>query len=515
MTNIILIMTDQQRADSLGCFGNDAAKTPHLDALAERGAVFTEHMTPNQICSPSRSTLFSGLYPRHHGLVHNGIALGENQPLITHDLKKAGYRTHGIGKFHFQPILAPAEYDMPDSNAFWADPENQNWQGPFYGFDQVEILIGESAAATEGGHYANWLKGVAPHAAELYRPEHSPSPRPLDLDEVWTAAIPQELHYNSWITERSRAFLRDRKERGDTSPFFLFISYPDPHHPFSPPEPWDSLHDPDDMPGPQVKAGELAKMPDYIAGNELGADLSDGRASYVDFLLDPGAAREQGFMQTTDGFAESSMRQAIAHTYGMVSMIDDHVGRILAEVEELGLTEETLIIFTSDHGELLGDHGLLRKGATPYRQVLHIPMIMAGPDITSGPRGQLTSHLDLRATLLDYLGMKAEPNDGQSFANLLQDPVAAGPRRALHCEYHPRVVKEQYNQSLVTDDWRLTLYPGRADWGELFDRKADYHECDNRYFDPGYREIRDRLVAELRAEWGQAPDAGGEIIAVY
>src|SRR5690349_2510350 len=116
-------MADQLRADALGCFGNGLARTPALDALAARGARMRSHMTPNQICSPSRATLFSGLYARHHGLVHNGISLRDDVELVSHALERTGFRTYGIGKFHFQPILAPASYRMPESNAFWQTPE--------------------------------------------------------------------------------------------------------------------------------------------------------------------------------------------------------------------------------------------------------------------------------------------------------------------------------------------------------------------------------------------------------
>src|SRR5262245_44250600 len=115
-------------------------------------------MPVGQICSPSRATLFSGRYARHHGLTRNGIALPADVPLISHDLARAGYRTYGVGKFHFQPILAPAQHAMPDSDAFWSLPESESWRGPFYGFERVDIVIGESAASTRGGHYARWLK---------------------------------------------------------------------------------------------------------------------------------------------------------------------------------------------------------------------------------------------------------------------------------------------------------------------------------------------------------------------
>lgn len=506
MTNVLLIMTDQQRADSLRCTGNQVARTPHIDALAARGAVFRNHFTPHQICSPSRATLFTGQLARHHGLTRNGVALPETQPSLTQDLKAAGYRTHGVGKFHFQPILAAAEHRMPDSNAFWALPESRGWRGPFFGFDTVDILIGESVGATEGGHYAQWLKERAPDAALLYSPENALAPRPADMDEVWKSAIPEDLHYNTWITDRACDFL----DGAGADPFFLFVSYPDPHHPFSPPAPWCDLFDPAEMPQPDVYPNELAAMPSYL----LDGDKDEATKSYVDYLRDPGPPREQGFLQTTRRISMTSLKQAIAHTYGMVSMIDAGVGRILGRLNSLGLAEDTLVVFTSDHGELLGDHGLIRKGPSPYRALLNVPLVIAGPGVVPGMRDGLTSHVDLRATLNAQLELPTQPTDGHSFAKLLADPVAQGPASII-AEYHPRTRAETYNQTLLTRDWRLTIYPLNPGWGEMFDLANDPGEHRNLYFDAAFAATRQALTARLSAELPPAPDAGGRSIATY
>lgn len=505
--NVILIMTDQQRADSLGCLGNARASTPNIDRLAKRSAVFRNHNTPHQICAPSRSTLFSGLYARHHGLTRNGVALPEDTSLITHDLKSQGYKTHGAGKFHFQPILAGKEHAMPDSNAFWTLPEANGWRGPFFGFDTVDILIGEAVSATEGGHYAEWLSLVAPQAAGLYLPENALEKPPEDLEEAWKSAIPYDLHYNSWITDRACDFLQNH---GGTDPFFLLASFPDPHHPFAPPAPWCYMHDPCDMPLPKSAPGELNAMPSYIAET----DGEEAQASYVEFLRNPGPPREQGFMQTTQRISESSLRLAIAHTYGMVSMIDDCIGRILTELHRQGYADDTLIIFTSDHGELLGDHGLIRKGPSPYRALLNVPMLMAGPGIVPGERTGITSHLDLRSSLQSYLDLPVTPTDGASFAEMLTDPDAPG-RDRLFAEYHPRTRLETYNQTILTPEWRFTYYPERSDWGEMFDLTSDPGEHKNLFFEREFETRRDTFMSQLKTDFPPAQSAGGVSIATY
>lgn len=512
MTHLLIIMTDQQRMDSLGCYGNTHAKTPNLDRLAARGAVFTNHFTPNQICSPSRASLFSGLYPRHHGLTHNGIPLDAKIDLITHQLKQAGYATHGIGKFHFQPILAPAEYAMPDAYSFWETEASEGWRGPFYGFDTVDMLIGESAAVMGGGHYPQWLQQQQPDAGDHYAPEAAQHTIAEDLDELWKCAIDESLHYNRWIANRACDYL---KQRPSDQPSFLFVSFPDPHHPFSPPAPWCDLFDQQQLPMPVDVPGELDKMPDYIRRNQISEQVpTDGEKSYLDFLLHPGIPREQGFMQTTHHLSDTTIQQMVRHTYGSISMIDDCVGQIIQTLEAEGILDETLIVFTSDHGELLGDHGLLRKGAAPYQQVLQTPMIIAGPKVVAGERSGLTSHIDLKATLLEHLGLPVSGDDGTSFAPALQQ-LDGDTNPYLFAEYHPRAVADQYNQTLLTPEWRLTTYTRRPDWGELFDRVNDPFEHHNRYFDPDYAEIRQVLTHQLTTQWPSDMGAGDAAIATY
>ena len=511
MPNVILFMVDQLRADALGCWGNRFARTPVLDELAARGARLRFHMTPNQICSPSRGTLFSGLYPRNHGLVHNGIALPTDIELIPHVLARAGYRTHGIGKFHFQPILAPPELRMPESNAFWELSEATDWNGPYYGFQTVEFVIGESAAATVGGHYARWLTTTAPDVVRLYDREQAIALPPSDLDEVWKCAVPEELHYNSWIADQECEFLSERRDES----FFLFVSFPYPHHPFTPPAPWCDVFNTADLPLPKVVPDELRRMPDYISGSTpIDDHAPDGLKTYLEFLLSPGPPREQGFMTTTAGVSDETLRLAIAHTYGTVAMIDNCIGRVLQELTRQRLAEDTVVAFTSDHGELLGDHGLLRKGPPPYRQVLQVPLVISGPGIGPISIDALTSHVDIKATLLDLLGVDGDPGDGMSFASLLRGPT--GPiREMVWAEYHPRAIADQYYQTIVTADWRLTLYPRRPDWGELFDRRADPDESRNLFYDAERAQICEQLATRMRAEWPPAADAGGPRIAIY
>lgn len=511
--NIVLICTDQLRFDALGCTGNSVAHTPNIDRIAKDGVSFTNHLTPCQICAPSRASLFSGLYPRHHGLTRNGVCLDPATELFSNVMMDGGIRTHGVGKFHFQPILASASYGMPESNAFWTLPESETWRGPFYGFQTVDFVIGESFTATRGGHYGKWLADNHPEVVDLYLPENGLDEELDEMDEVWRSAVPADLHYNSWIADRSIDFIEDQTT-GD--PFLLFVSFPDPHHPFSPPAPYCDAFDPDDMPLPDIIPGELENMPDYIGKETWTEGLEDG-ISYKDFLAAGTFAIEQGTWQNTSAFKESSLRKIIAYTHGMVQMIDDCVGRILSALDAQGLTDDTIIIFTSDHGELLGDHGLIRKGPMPYRQLLQIPLVMCGPDI---PKGQefnaLTSHLDIKDTLLDLVGLSGQGNDGTSLASLLRQE-ADEVRDIAFAEYYPRSVANQYNQSIITTDARLTIYPEAEEngWGEFFDHGKDPNEHFNLFEEPAMQDRIASLKATLNQTLAPKPAQDGRILGFY
>jgi arylsulfatase A-like enzyme len=219
-------------------------------------------------------------------------------------------------------------------------------------------------------------------------------------------------------------------------------------------------------------------------------------------------------MTTVADISDTALRLAIAHTYGSVAMIDDCIGRVLGALRENGRADDTFVAFTSDHGEFLGDHGLLRKGPPPYRELLNVPMLIAGPGIDPITVDALTSHVDVKATMQELLGVEGAVGDGTSFGSLLRGETGVG-REAAWAEYHPRVVREQYNQTLITADWRITVYPRRPTWGELFDRRSDPGEHRNLFYEPDHRSARDRLIDRLRREWPPAPDAGGERIATY
>ncbi len=452
--------------------------------------------------------MISGLYPRNHQLVTNGMALPESVPTLTQALLDNGYRTHSVGKQHLQPILAPAEFNMPDSRAFWKKPDAASWNGPFYGYQSIDLLLGESDTAQIAGHYAHWLRENHPQFVDYLKPEYADQQPPDDLDEIWRSAMPVECHYNTWIADRAVDFLA--RHNSADSPFFLFVSYPDPHHPFDPPGEYADRYQPEHMPLPEVPESDLKSRPPYCD------DLFPKGQGFRKLYWQANEGAEAGSSITTDGISKASMQKAIAYTYAQIEMIDDGVGRMLKQLRKSGFADNTIVIFTNDHGEYLGDHGLLHKGPASYRQLTELSFIVNGPGIQAGHQiYSLTSHIDLAPTLLSLTDSKTGLEfDGVNLRPLL-DGSASRVRDYTFGEYHPTVRKELYNQTVYKDQWRMTIYPELLKWGELFDLESDPEEFHNLYFDSNFEPVRQELATLLRNEFPPQATVENPVLAKW
>src|SRR5262245_26178366 len=510
--NILFFITDQLRADHLGCYGNRTIRTPTIDGLAGRGVAFDRFYVASPVCQPNRATLATGRMPSLHGVRYNGISLSLNANTFVDLFRAAGWRTALIGKSHLQnmtgmptvaekPALpegyapAPAGFDEAEKNDL-TDPayeqENgQEWDRdpkrafrlPYYGFDHVELCSGH--AVHVHGTYTRWLRERKPDADALRGPENA-LPSNYSLPQAWRTSLPEELYPTTYVVERTIAYLEDHARRGSAAPFFVQCSFPDPHHPFTPPGRYWDLYKPQDMPLPESFRVGNRNLPPHAAA--LHAARDDGTRNGDS----PGAFAVN----------EQEAREAIALTYGMIAMIDEGMAKILRCLDELGLAQNTVIVFTSDHGDLMGDHQLMLKGAYAYQGLIRVPFIWVEPAARVARRSHaLHGTLDTALTFLDrarlapYNGIQ-----GKSMMASIAGNADAG-HDGILIEYGsqrkvPALPLELSMRTLVDGRWRISVYRG-VPWGELYDLTADPHELHNLWDEPGSASIRSDLTERL------------------
>jgi arylsulfatase A-like enzyme len=510
--NILVIMTDQHRGDALSCAwpawrgGPSPVRTPHLDRLAAGGVRFDRAYVANPLCMPARATLLTGLPPRAHGVRTNGIDLDHRLPTLPAALARAGYATHSAGKIHVRAYetpkgVDPATLDPADhaeAKWMWEHGKVASLPSPYYGFQTADFTGGHTSWMW--GDYANAVEADRPGALALLNRDRG-TPPASGSEQSWRMAIPPELHYNRWIADRAIAFL-ERAAKGGT-PFLLSASFPDPHHAFAVPDPWYSMYDRAAMPLPVRREGELDDLAPFfrtIVDGDLGHPVSGrhGRTRMPDDRL----------------------REILAITCGMVSFVDDEVGRLLGALDRLGLAEDTLVLFLADHGDLLGDHWLMNKGPFHFDGLLRVPFIVRWPGRVPAGRvtSALASQLDVVPTLCEAAGIPAleygpPPGTAVEAARQLAPlpgrslvPVLTG---AADSVQDAVVVENDEDylglrlRTLVTPTHSLTAYVG-ADglqpFGELFDLAADPGQVHNLWADPGARHVKSALTERLLAE---------------
>jgi arylsulfatase A-like enzyme len=484
--NILLISADQQRADCIGFMGR-RVKTPHLDALAAAGTVFDAAITPSVVCQPARAAILTGRLPRSNGVHDNGIDLdpAEAERGFAATLARAGYQTAFFGKAHFSTYHTFTPTGTPECVTSSAN-FGPDWFGPYMGFQHVELmLVGHNWFPPEppprGQHYERWFhadgQGEARHA--LYLRDMG---LPTDAAQCWHSGLPVAWHNSTWTADRALDWLAYGRDQD--RPFCAWVSFPDPHHPFDCPEPWSRLHDPADVDLPPHRRRDLTGRPWWHE-----AVLTSEPAG------DPAAAAIRKAYSRIAEQTDDQLRQIIANTYGQISLIDHQVGRLMTALQSLDLTRETVVIYFSDHGDWLGDHGLVLKGPMHFEGLLRVPLIMAGPGVPQATRvGQPVSTLDLAPTLAALSGAAPDPGwHGAPLTDLFRPgarrshafsewdllPGRTGVRLSL------RTVRTQ-NAKLTID-----LISGA---GELYDLSADPHELRNLWDDEGSAALRRRLL---------------------
>ena len=454
--NVVFIMTDQQPTSTMGCYGNPLGTTPNLDRLANRGVRFDNFYIGAFPCSPSRASMLTGLYPHGHGVITNDVPLSEQVPSMGHLLSAAGYDTGYFGKWH----LGGSMYRDLKGRA----PHDGNWQfsrvhdESGYKWERVEGGLGEDAPQSgfqtwAGGwkHYHQYMRSVGLGEMLEKSPNignHNDAPSGPDSTHSYSQ-LPEEHHMASFFTQEAERFIRDHQ--GGETPFGLVLSYFGPHLPVAPPRPWDERYSLEQCPLP-------ANHNDPLTGKPI--RQRQNRRCYV-----------------LPKWTDEQFQDYIRRYYGYCAYIDHQVGRVMTALTECGLDDNTAVIFTSDHGDMVGAHGFVWKlCGCGYEELSNVPFLMRVPGVTrpGSVTQALGSNVDIMPTLLDLMGLDgAEVMHGKSLA-----PVLRRPNKGAAQE---RIFGHWCGQSFMTFDgrWKYSLHWKNRDIDELYDLEEDPGEMTN------------------------------------
>jgi arylsulfatase A-like enzyme len=518
--NILLITTDQQRFDSLGCNGNPWIDTPAIDSLAATGLRYSRAHVQNVLCMPSRATILTGQHPATHGVWSNGVCLPREAPSVAAVLRDAGYATAHIGKIHFEsfyptwaahlaaqgqrPLMeyrfaggdlernADGSYRLEPGAVpkFWLEPTEECDAG-HRGFDHVE-----TCNHTIVGHYAQWLAAqIGQDEADRLAGESTAlmvlgaaGNTDTGVFQGSYSAIPAELHSSTWTAERTIAWF-DAVPAGQ--PFFCWTSFDDPHHPFNPPAAYGRRHDWRDVPLPHARGADREAIERDLAGKP---------AHYLAYYRGSIANNEGEVSNDPRAWpcnvSDDQIREMTALTAGMVELIDESVGRLLDALRARGLDRDTHVFFTSDHGDMGGDHGLLLKGPFHLDGLMRVPFLWHRPgSIGAGTVHDPVGLVDLAPTFCRVARVPVPDwMDGTPL------PVEDGERTSVLTTFDSPFDADVSLRTLYADGRVLTVMPRQPGVGELYDLDTDPDQFENRWSDRSRRAERDDLVALLHEQ---------------
>ena len=469
--NILWVCTDQQRFDTIGALGNEHVRTPVIDELLRQGTAFTHAYCQSPICTPSRASFLTGMYPSNLHVMGNGNEVFPTSapPLVTRILADAGYDCGLVGKLHLASAFGQIEPRIDDGYRFWkySHAPRDDW--------------------AQGHDYADWVRSRGANLGELTQD---------------SAGIPAELHQTTWCAEMAREFMT--APRSEDRPWLLSVNIYDPHPPFNPPASYRERFNAGDMPAPIYRDSDLDQQRALeAAGIDFQSRAMPPDALDIRHPVVPASSRQGGGEEESAGQFEGITQRRDAATlisayYAMINLIDDRVGEMLACLDESGQRDDTIVLFTSDHGETLGDHGLIAKGCRFYEGLVRVPLIFQSPGrVREGIiDDSLVELTDLAPTLLDLAGVDVPAHmQGRSLAPRLTQDVNSRHRDAVRCEYYDAL--DEPDNTFATmyrdDRFKLVVYHGKG-LGELYDLHADPQEHDNLWDDPGHMEMKLRLL---------------------
>lgn len=497
--NVLFITSDQQHFNTIGKF-NPEIKTPNLDRLCETGTYYDKAYTVNPTCTPTRATMITGKYPSQHGAWTLGTKLNEKCTTIGDLMHQNNMKAALIGKAHFQPLNSTEEYPSLEAYPILQDLKFwENFKDDFYGFDTVKLTRNHTNEAHVGQHYALWLqeKGCENWKDYFVAPTGN---MPRDKKYAW--GIPEEYHYDTWIAEETNKQLEKYKESGDQ--FMLWASFFDPHPAYFVPDNWVDMYDPDKLTLPTIDPNEMegatefhkltqTRHPDFSKYNPSGEWIHGCSCQLKD---------------------EKKARKDLAVYYAMVSLMDKYIGKIIDKLEELGMRENTIIVFTTDHGHFMGQHGLHAKGPFMYEDAIKVPYIVSCPgDVPQDKVSHaMQSIVDIPVTFLDYLGIPMPYDwtgkDQREVWEGKKDKV----RDHIICEHNHE--RDTINlRAYVDERYKIVVYENDM-YGEMYDLEKDPGEVNNLWGKKEYADLKNELLmkyiwAELEKESLYMPRIAG------
>jgi len=505
---VLFITTDQQRYDTLGCNGGTIARTPVLDGLAATGIRYERAVPQSVVCMPSRSTMLTGQHPSTHGVWMNGVPLPVDAPSVAALLHGEGYRTALVGKPHFEPFIDPFGRFTENRLAASGQPTAQSPQadgttGPHRGFEHLEFATHGAAGWL---HYSRWIGANHPEAASMF---YAVLDSDLEVNadgggdnggpQVKHNPIPRDWYHTEWVADRTIDWL-DSLDADDD--FFCWMSFPDPHHPWDPPQSEIGRIDWRDVPLP-------AGYPESAAEREaiLDAKPRHWRMWYDGTLVSNYEAPTHWVPAT---LTADQLREITALNAVEVELIDEAIGRVLAAIAGRGWADDLDVVFTTDHGELGGDYGLMFKGPYHVDGLMRLPLIWrpapsaaVDPAVVTAPVGLV----DLAPTFAGIAGLEpAAWMQGTPLPVSDTDATDRGIERAL-TEWDSELFGVAVHLRTITRDGHVcTAYrPGHVHdgtEGELYCLADDPLQQRNLWDDPGSRAIRDDLLGDL---WDSQP----------
>lgn len=472
--NLLYIFTDEQAARTLSAYGNDLIDTPNLDGLARESFLFENAYVTQPVCTPSRSSLMTGLYPHQNGCMANNVPLSSATGCFPELGDFTNYRRAYFGKWHLgDEVFAQHGFDE------WISVE-----------DQYRAYYSSGRDPRTQSSYTAHLRslGYTPDIRESDGFEYFSRAFSLRLDEKHT-----KPHF---LADRACEFLRQNSE----DPFLLFVNFLEPHMPFF---------------GP--RDGQYP-LPDIPLPESFYQEMDDRVPAYVRHLRElqyhEGSKNSDLPLQT-----EEHWRRLISNYYGLVSLVDSAVGRVLSTLQELGLAEDTIVVFTSDHGDMMGAHRLFAKGVM-YEEAISVPLMIRYPQgpFTPGRVSAPVSQIDLLPTLLDAMGQDV-PTDLPGVSWIPDLVAGRDPQRDVFVEWtSPAVAGAWHEEQLPHDEpvrtvitpegWKLNRR--RHDVNELFNLRSDPNELDNLSDRDGYRKQEVELARRID-DWKRRTDDGIEV----